>query len=161
MITAVCISINVMPVEPFNFLHLLLFDCNWFMILFSWWKNKQTNQPSITMFLWHQLEQLVRHWKKSPPYIEQDLPWESRVKVAYMETPDTGRLLQPNYRRPWFSFKPKLCNYTLIFKPPLFPAVTQFFFQMSFPSTLKPTDQLEQKQINLNGKAVTILFIYQ
>ena len=31
---------------------------------------------------------------------------------------------------------------------------------MSFPSTLKPTDKLEQKQINLNGKAVTILFIY-
>lgn len=52
---------------------------------------------------------------------------------------------------------------SLLFKPPLLvlPAVTQFCFQMSFPSTLKPTDKLEQKQINLNGKAVTILFIYR
>ena len=50
---------------------------------------------------------------------------------------------------------------SLLFKPPLFPAVTQFCFQMSSPSTLKPTDKLEQKQINLNGKAVTILFIYR
>ena len=93
------------------------------------------------MFLWHQRDKLTRHVKKITAVRRFTLRFLGWTLATDIETPDLSEkescFSSSTPRRPWFSFKPKLLqfNQTTVSVP----AVTQCFFQMSFPSTLKPT----------------------